>query len=876
MNELMHDDSLPDVRELLPVLYDLVVTIGHETSVKPLLTRTLQRLLYHTSYAAGFVSLDVDSCGNDLGETEVRIDAAVGDFDLIGLIGKRIKLPCGLVCRSAGQVIERTDERFFELGRITSDYRAALRLPIGDTGVIVLLAVEMPVTQLPLTRMFKPVMAHLEKAIVLCRSNDDRLAALTDKQAQTEFSLRQSEAIFEALVELSPIGVAFSDAGIAVNVNQVFLKMFGYAALEDIPQQSLLNLIALPRQDKLLHHIEQMSGGALPEKTCETMGLRQDGSEFPVLVSAKQVVTPNGPRIFSFFIDLSIQKQHEQALQASNQMLQAVIEHAPLRIFWKDRELRYLGCNAAFARDAGLVRPDEVTGKDDFQMGWQEQAELYRADDRNVMASDMPKLAYEEPQTAPDGQEVWLRTSKVPLHDSRGEVMGVLGIYDDITERKLIEAQIHQLAFYDALTHLPNRRLLLDRLKQTAALGDRLDQHGAVLFLDLDNFKNLNDSRGHGVGDMLLLEVASRLYDCVREGDTVARLGGDEFVVVLGGLSAHPDEAAEQADMVAEKIRETLARPYELDGYVFYSTASIGVVVFKGHRDSLDAILKHADTAMYQAKDAGRNAVRFYDPAMQAAIEARAKLETELRQALGKQQFELYYQVQVDSARRPLGAEALLRWNHSERGLVLPAEFIHLAEEMGFIVPVGRWVLHTACAQLKAWESDALTRELTLAVNVSAKQLLMPDFVENMRHTLAESGANPGLLKLELTESVVLVNVEDTIAKMREINSLGVSFSLDDFGTGYSSLQYLKRLPLDQIKIDQSFVRDIAHDPNDAAIVQTIIAMSEVLGLKVIAEGVVVQSQVELLELRGCHAFQGYLFGKPVPIAEFEQSLRDH
>jgi diguanylate cyclase (GGDEF)-like protein len=445
----------------------------------------------------------------------------------------------------------------------------------------------------------------------------------------------------------------------------------------------------------------------------------------------------------------------------------------------------------------------------------------------------------------------------------------------DITERKQNEQKIYQLAFYDSLTNLPNRRLLMDRLRQAFSVGARSGQHGAVLFLDLDNFKTLNDTKGHDVGDLLLSEVAQRLNTCVRDGDTVARLGGDEFVVVLDSLSASPDEAAAQADLVAEKIRDILSQSYQLGNYAHHTTPSIGVVLFRGHLQSVDDVLKFADTAMYQAKTAGRNTIRFYDPLMQAAIEARADLEEELRHALEREQLCLHYQIQVDSRNRPLGAEVLLRWQHPRRGLVSPAQFIPLAEDSGLIVPIGLWVLQTACAQLKSWQHDALTRDLTLAVNVSAKQFRNKDFVAQVQRVLVDTGAKPALLKLELTESIVLENVEDTIAKMRELKLLGVSFSMDDFGTGYSSLQYLKRLPLDQIKIDQSFVRDIVSDANDAAIVQTIIAMSEVLGLSVIAEGVETEAQREFLDLRGCHAFQGYLFGKPLPLPDFEARLRE-
>ncbi len=361
----------------------------------------------------------------------------------------------------------------------------------------------------------------------------------------------------------------------------------------------------------------------------------------------------------------------------------------------------------------------------------------------------------------------------------------------------------------------------------------------------------------------------------MRDVDTVSRLCGDEFVVVLDALSAVADEAAAQADMVAEKIRAALSQPYQLTSHIQHTTPSIGVVLFRGHQQGLDDVLKHADTAMYQAKTAGRNTIRFYDPLMQAAIEARAELEEELRHALERKQLCLYYQIQMDSLNRPLGAEALLRWQHPQRGFIPPAKCIPLAEETSLIVPIGLWVLQTACAQLKAWQGDELTRNLTLAVNVSAKQFRRPDFVTQVQRALVETGARPALLKLELTESIVLKNVDDTIAKMRELRLMGVGFSMDDFGTGYSSLQYLKLLPLDQIKIDQSFVRDIANDPNDAAIVQTIIAMSEMLGLNVIAEGVETEEQREFLDLRGCHAFQGYLFGRPLPLQDFEAALKE-
>jgi diguanylate cyclase (GGDEF)-like protein len=439
-------------------------------------------------------------------------------------------------------------------------------------------------------------------------------------------------------------------------------------------------------------------------------------------------------------------------------------------------------------------------------------------------------------------------------------------------EHKQNEEEIKELAFYDHLTHLPNRRLLINRLQHALASSSRSSKQGALLFLDLDNFKTLNDTLGHDIGDLLLIQVAQRLEASVREGDTVARLGGDEFVVMLEDLSEQPFEAAAQAEYVGEKILSALNKPYLLGKHQYANTPSIGASLFN---DLLapEELMKQADIAMYQAKQAGRNTLRFFDPKMQESINVRAALEDALHNALENGEFQLHYQVQVDSAFRPLGAEALIRWQHPERGMVSPMQFIPLAEESGLIIAIGHWVLETACSQLKMWQQEAVTRDLVLAVNVSAKQFRQIDFVKQIQDVVQRHAINPARLKLELTESLLLEDIEDIIATMDALNEIGVQFSLDDFGTGYSSLQYLKQLPLDQLKIDQSFVRDIVFDSSDKAIVRTIIVMAKSLNLDVIAEGVETEEQFQLLLNKGCVHFQGYLFGKPMPIEQFEAIL---
>ncbi|MFT7314802.1 MAG: diguanylate cyclase (GGDEF)-like protein/PAS domain S-box-containing protein [Paraglaciecola sp.] len=463
------------------------------------------------------------------------------------------------------------------------------------------------------------------------------------------------------------------------------------------------------------------------------------------------------------------------------------------------------------------------------------------------------------------------------IENDEGFVVNYVASLTDITQRVTAEDEIKHLAFYDHLTDLPNRRLLLDRLHKALAQNTRNGEKGALFFIDLDNFKTINDTLGHDIGDLLLQQVADRLTESVREGDTVARLGGDEFVVLLLRLNDSSIETvAQNAAMRGQKILNNLNRVYTLgkNNYSRYVSPSIGVTVFSNDDQTVDELLKQADIAMYKAKEDGRNRLRFFDPRMQAIVVANASLEIDLRNALQNNQLQLFYQLQTIS-NQSIGAEALIRWQHPEHGLVMPVQFITLAEETGLIIPIGNWVLKIACEQLKAWSLNRLTEHLTLSINVSAHQFHQPDFIEQVQSIIAKSGLNNlSKLKFELTESVILDNVDDTILKMHVLKKMGIHFSMDDFGTGYSSLSYLTRLPLDQIKIDQSFVQNLGVKHLDNIMVQTIIGMAEDLNLDIIAEGVETEEQRLFLEQHGCHSWQGYLFSKPVPLSEFELLIK--
>lgn len=558
------------------------------------------------------------------------------------------------------------------------------------------------------------------------------------------------------------------------------------------------------------------------------------------------------------------------SLAESESKLRTLFELSPLGIALTDMQGRHIDFNAAYLRICGYTEA-ALREIDSRALTPAEYAED-EARHFELLIRDGHHAPYEKAILRQNGSQVPVRANAILVRNGAAQHY-FWSIVEDISEQKLKDKLIWTQANYDALTDLPNRHLLMDLMQLSLAASQRNGRQGALLLLDLDHFKTLNDTLGHGRGDRLLMEVAQRLRAFVRDQDTIARLGGDEFAVLLEDLSANPTDAAIQAEAVAEKIRAGLALPILLDDRAHHITGSIGIVLFLGRQRPLDDLISYADAAMYQAKADGRNTIRFHDPGMQAVLEKRGALEQSIRLALSRDEFRLHYQLQVDQHGRGMGVEALIRWQHPEHGTISPAEFIPVAEETGLIVPIGKWVMETACRQIMLWRENPAMARLTVAVNVSARQFQDPDFVAHVTDLVTSNGIPDGQLKLELTESMVLQKIEESIEKMEALKRLGVRFSLDDFGTRYSSLAYLKRLPLDQIKIDRSFVLDITHDPNDAVIVRAILSLAGSLGLDAIAEGVETGAQRDFLEQHGCLAYQGFLYSRPVSAETLEREV---
>jgi diguanylate cyclase (GGDEF)-like protein/PAS domain S-box-containing protein len=628
-------------------------------------------------------------------------------------------------------------------------------------------------------------------------------------------------------------------------------------------------------RQRVLHRVRSTLEDGTEYWTDEYRFARRDGSYAFVLDRGYVLRDSEGNvlRMVGSMTDLSERKQAEIERDRLSKEKNLLLESTGEGIWGINSHGVCTFINRAAAQMLGY-QAHEVLGKDMHEL-----VHYRHSDGSPYPAKDCPifqayhsgKWSYEKDEVfwRSDGTSFPVEYTSYPILDE-GRIMGSVVTFRDITERKAAESKIEHLAFYDSLTQLPNRRLLMERLSHALARSRRNSSGGALLFMDLDNYKTLNDTFGHDKGDLLLQQVAGRLLSCVRASDTVARLGGDEFVIILEDLSTVPCAAASHAKLVGEKILSALKEPYALGPVKYFGSASMGITLFECRDESPNEVLRRADLAMYRAKGEGRNTLRFFDPEMQAAVMAKAALEADLRQALQDEQLVLHYQPQVNSEGRVTGAEALVRWQHPERGMISPAEFIPVAEETGLILQLGRWVLECACRRLAMWARNEETAHLTLAVNVSASQLHCPDFVEDVLRTLEITGANPHRLKIELTETLLVADVEGTIDKMAALKVKGIGFSLDDFGTSYSSLAYLKRLPLDQLKIDRSFVSDALNDHNAAVIVNAIIMLGRSIGLEVMAEGVETEAHCEFLAKSGCQFYQGYFFSRPLVGERFE------
>ena len=697
-----------------------------------------------------------------------------------------------------------------------------------------------------------------------------RTLALVRAQLSDE-ARRESEERFRALFNQATVGVAQVDSatGQFVRVNQRYADILGYS-----PQELVgVTFQSLTHPDDLaadLAHVRRLQSGDVPEYRLEKRYIHKDGHEvWGDLTVSSMWASGSAPGYHIAVVqDITARKRMEENLRANEQRLRSILERLPMGLCLVQDDGLISFRNARYVQICGYTQEEVPDTNTWWQRAYPDATEREAIRQRLLDTSHQGIIPLAEYTIrCADGKYKPVEISGIFVEGGRLITM------QDLSERKAAEEEINQLAYYDPLTRLPNRRLLMDRLQQALATSARHQRSGALLMLDLDNFKTVNETRGHDRGDALLLQVAHRLRSCVHEDDTVARQGGDEFVVVLEDLGDSPEEAAARAEDVGQRILGVLREPYQIDGDAHHSSLSMGVTIYSGTRETVDELLKRADLALYQAKNAGRDTLRFYDPQMQAVVSARATLELDMRVGLAQGQFELYYQPQIDHG-RIIGAEALLRWRHPRDGFISPAHFIPLAEETGLILPLGEWVLQAACRRLAAWAQQPDLATLSLAVNVSPRQFHQTGFVAQVLAALAGAGADGHQLKLEMTEGLLLQDVEDTIDKMGQLRGYGVGFSLDDFGTGYSSLSYLKRLPLDQLKIDQSFVRDVLTDPNDAAIARTVVALGTSLGLRVIAEGVETEAQREFLERHRCHAWQGFLLSPPVAVAEFEALVR--
>jgi diguanylate cyclase (GGDEF)-like protein/PAS domain S-box-containing protein len=683
-------------------------------------------------------------------------------------------------------------------------------------------------------------------------------------------ALRASEEQFRSLANTIPhlCWMAHGDGEIFW-FNDRWYQYTG-ATLEQMEGWEWQSLVA---PDSLPNVLDHWRNSILTGEPLDTVfSLRgADGLFRPFLTRVVPVCDAKGEvvRWFGTNTDISASKRIEEALRTSEARYRAAFQTSiDAMAINRASDGMYIDVNQSFINMLGFRR-DEVIGRTPWELGiWADYRDRDELVEALLRTSKMRDL---EVQFKRKGGEIFWAIMSASTVELGGEHC-YLSVTRDISDSKLAHEAILHLALYDPLTKLPNRRLLMDRLSKSMTVSARNHRKRGLLFLDLDDFKRLNDTLGHHMGDLMLQEVAQRVMSSVRDVDTVGRLGGDEFVVLLEDLSETTEVAAAQAKNISEKILAMVDQPYHIGDRECASSCSIGITLFGDEDENLDEILQQADIALYQSKAAGRNTIRFFVPALQDAVNARVEMEQELRHAIKNDLLMVYYQPQVEHGLL-VGAEALLRWNHPRLGILSASDFIPLAEETRLILPLGNWVLESVCRQIAAWEKNNQAAGITIAVNISALQLARHDFVQSVLTALERTGANPKSLLLELTESVLMNGVEDAIAKMTVLKSLGMSFSVDDFGTGYSSLAYLKRFPLNQVKIDRSFVRDISFDTGSGAIAQAIISLGQAMGLSVIAEGVENEQQRSFLADLGCNSCQGYLFGRPLPLSEFEPLL---
>jgi diguanylate cyclase (GGDEF)-like protein/PAS domain S-box-containing protein len=692
---------------------------------------------------------------------------------------------------------------------------------------------------------------------------------------ETKRRLLDSEEYFRVLFEHSPFAMAVVEPGSGriLETNSVAVELSGYAAGE-LAGKTMDQLVVAEEGSEARRGIADLSYGRIDQLVGERRLVHKDGRVLITRFAASALKDGAGKvlRLIACFSDITERKLAQDRLRESEMRLRTLIEQSPLAISFS-REGITQEVNAQYLSMFGYSA-DEVCGTPLFgRVAPSHRIEMEQLIERRRLGLPQP-TTYETMGLRKDGSEfpIFVSTKRIELADGPLTMSFLM----DFTERKQAEERIRQLALFDQLTLLPNRELLQDRVSQALSTSARNGRYGALLLLNLDNFKSVNDTLGHAAGDALLQQASARLSAQMRAGDTLARGDGDEFVLLLEDLAAQPLAAAAQAKALGLKMMQAVAGSYALLDGTIHVSCSVGATILAGDLQTTQDLLRQANIALHQAKKFARNTLRFFDPRMQESVSARAALEGELRNAIAASQFTLHYQLQVDENGRELGAEALLRWNHPEHGLVSPADFITLAEDTHLIVPIGEWVMDAACARLAAWGRMGRTRDLSIAVNVSSLQFQQPEFAVHVLGCIRRHGIDPRRLKLELTETLLQGDLERTVSTMNLLKSEGVQFALDDFGTGYSSLHYLKQLPLDQLKIDKSFVHDIASDPNDRAIVSTIVAIAGHLGLDVIAEGVETDQQLQVLRECGCTRYQGYLFGRPMAaerLFEIENAL---